>query len=131
MAVTALSNTVVLGSDWHSVSLSSKHSFYLAGIKENKGATDTINPKDVKRISFELGVDMGLSQPLSIGFITLNFDDFTSSDAELNAITAMVKVIGQPSEFKLRPTQIYTADNTCHTTGVTSISINLLPVSFK
>lgn len=131
MTVTALSSTVVLGSDWHSVSLSSKHSFYLAAIKETKGTADTIDPEKVKRISFELGVDVGASEPLSIGFLTLNFDDFTSANHELNKITAMIKVIGYPTEFKIRPSQIYTDDNTCHKEGTTSISVNLLPVSFK
>lgn len=131
MAVSALSTTIVLGSDWHKVSLGSEHSFYLAAVKEQKGSNDTIDPQKVKRISFELGVDMGVTKPLSIGFLTLNFDDVTSSDIEVNKITAMIKGVGYPTDFQIRPTQIYTDDNVCHKEGTTSIGVNLLPVSFK
>ena len=130
MALTALSSTVVLGSDWHKVSLGSMHSFYLVGIKETKGTTDTIDPVKVTRISFELGMNVGATKPLTIGNITLNFNEHTSSDKDVDAVTAMVKAMGYPSEFMMKPVQIYTDDNICHTQGSTTIGVNLLPVSF-
>ena len=131
MAITNIAQTITLGSDWHSVSLGSEHSFYLVGVKENKGSVDTIDPLKVKRVSFELGIDAGVTQPLFIGNLTLNFDEHTSSDKEIDNITSMVRAIGYPTDFKIRPIQIYTDDNKCHVEGTTTIGINIIPVSLK
>jgi hypothetical protein len=131
MAITNIAQTITLGSNWHNISLGSEHSFYLVGVKESKGSTDTIDPINVKRISFELGIDAGVSQPLTIGNLTLNFDEHTSNDKELNVSTAMVRAIGYPTDFKIKPTQIYTDDNKCHVEGITTIGINIIPVSLK
>ena len=123
-----VASVITLDGTWGNVSLSSSNSFYLAGIKESKGTTDTVDPKDVKRVSFEVGIDVEAEAPLTIGMITLNFDEVTSRDAELNAKTALVRCTGYPKDIKIRPIQIYT-DKECFTKDCqTKISVNLKEV---
>lgn len=131
MALTNISSVITLGSDWSSVSLGDYNSFYLIGIKESKGADDTIDPKDVKRLSFEVGIESGITNKyLTIGYLTLNFDEITSSDAELNKVTAMARYIGYPSTFYIRPTEIYT-DKERFTEGTCTLSVNINTVKLK
>ena len=131
MAITNIAQIITLGSDWSEIDLGSDHSFYLVGIKETKGTSDTIDPIKVKRIGFELGIDAGVSQPLIIGSLTLNFDEHTSRDKSLDISTAMVRMIDYPSNFKIRPIQIYTDDNVLHSEGITTIGLNIIPISLR
>ena len=116
MAAQNLSTIVKLDSKptWTKVDLGDLNSFYLIGVKEAKGTTDTTDPKDVKRISFEAGVESGISGAegeesyLNIGYLTLNFEEFTSSDPLLNKVTAMTRYLNFPSVFYIRPTEIFT-----------------------
>lgn len=131
MALTTIGSIINLGSDWAKVDLGDLNSFYLIGIKESKGETDTIDPKDVKRLSFEVGIESGITNKyLTIGYLTLNFDEITSSDAELNKITAMARYIGYPSTFYIRPTEICT-DKERFTEGICTLSININSVKLK
>lgn len=132
MAAQNLSTIVKLDSKptWTKVDLGDLNSFYLIGVKEAKGTTDTIDPKDVKRISFEAGVESGISGAegeesyLNIGYLTLNFEEFTSSDPLLNKVTAMTRYLNFPSVFYIRPTEIFT-DTQKFTVGLTTIGINI------
>ena len=131
MALTNISTVIELRSDWAKVDLGSLNSFYLIGIKESKGVTDTIDPKDVKRLGFEVGIESGISNKyLTIGYITLNFDEITSSDDELNKSTAMTRCLNYPSVFYIRPIEIYT-DKDRFISGTTNIDININSVKLN
>ena len=131
MALTKICDTITLGSDWHDISLGSDNSFYMIAIKEDKGVKDTVDPEDVTKVIFELGIDGGLTTPLSIGYITLNFTEHTSSDAEIDKKTALTRVLNQPSAFKIRPSQVWTEKGLADKNTVTSISVNINTVKFN
>lgn len=132
-----IGSSIELGSNWVSVSLGDLNSFYLIGIKNPaKGATDTIDPKDVKSLSFEVGIDSGATingsnAYLTLNYITLDFNAFTSSDKILNESTALVRCLNYPSTFYIRPTEIFTKDGKKHTTGISSITVNVNAVKLQ
>ena len=132
MSLKNISTLIELGSDWAKVDLGDLNSFYIIGIKESKGDTDTIDPKDVKSLSFEVGIESGIENKyLTIGYLNLNFDDFTSNDKDLNASTAMSRYLNYPSVFYIKPTQIFTANGEKFTAGITNIDININAVKLK
>lgn len=131
MAVTKIIDNVTLDGNWHSVSLGSDlHTFYLIGIKEAKAETDTINPEDITKIGFELGIECGIENKyLTIGRVTLNFGLNTSSDPALDKITAFERCMNYPSSFFIRPIEAYMKDGKILKEGTTSIDVNINAVS--
>ena len=131
MAIKNISTVIELGSDWALVDLEGLNSFYLIGVKEEKGATDTIDPKDVKILNFEVGVESGIKDAdekpvyLSIGHLTLNFDEFTSKNESINKVTAMTRYLNYPSTFYIRPSDVVTYDNIRYVEGTVDIDVNI------
>ena len=100
-----LSNIALDGS-WVKVNLKKYSDFYLIAVKKNSvnKKKDTLNKDCVKKIRFEAAVESGKKNKyLTIGYLTLNFNDLSSSDAELNNISALTKAMGYPSTFFIRP----------------------------
>ena len=100
-----LSNITLDGS-WTRVNLKKYNDFYLIGVKKDKvnKKKDTLNKDCVKKIRFEVAIASGKKNKyLTVNYLTLNFNDMTSSDAELNTITALTKVMNFPSSFYIRP----------------------------
>lgn len=125
MAVTKIIDNVKLDGNWTKVSLGDFNIFYLIGLKEAKALTDTLDPKDIKIINFEIGIESGITNKyLTIGRATLNFKEETSSDKELNEISAFVRCNGYPSEFYIKPIEIITNTGIIKE-GQTSIDINI------
>ena len=109
MAVTKKIDNVRLPMDWVEVDLGGFNAFYLIGIKEAKAVTDTIDPKDIKVINFEIGIESGIDkQYLTIGRVTLNFREETSSNKSLNDITAFTRCTGYPDKFFMKPVEVIT-----------------------
>lgn len=129
MSVTNIIKKVKLNNEWLSVNLGNHNDFFLIAIKGNKEKKDTIDPKDIIKVRFEIGIDSGIKdRPLTIQFVTLNFNDVTSSSNDLNKITAFIKIMNNPSQFYIRPVSIDTVDKTL-TSGDVAISVNVNAVN--
>lgn len=131
MAVTKIIDNIALDGNWHSVSLGNDlHTFYLIGIKEAKAETDTVNSEDVTKVGFELGIESGIENKyLTIGRVALNFGLNTSSDPELDKITAFERCMNYPSNFFIRPVELFMKDGKILREGTTSIDVNVNTVS--
>lgn len=128
MAVTEIIERIIMDGSWAAVDLDTFTSTYVIALKDTISEEDTIDPADVQKITFELGIDSGLVdpiRPITIGRFTINFNDESSSDAEVNAITAFKLVKNIPTQFYIRPVSISTGDTEDETTGSTSIIINV------
>jgi len=125
MSVTNIIKKVKLNQEWLSVNLGSHNDFFLIAIKGNKEKKDIIDPKDIIKVRFEIGIDSGAkNMPLTIQFVTLDFNDTTSSDANTNAITAFARLTNTPNQFYIRPVSIDTVEKTL-TTGEVNITVNI------
>ncbi len=123
MAVEVLYSKIELDGEWSEVTAVAE-STYLIAVKDDI-SPDTIDPKIVKRMNFEIGIDSGIDgHPVSIGRIALNFEDFTSFNEEINERTAFIKLTGVPVLFYIRPINIVT-DKEVVTSGETNIKINV------
>ena len=132
MALKNISGIIELDSPWAKVDLGDLNSFYLIGVKEAKGADDTIDPKDIKLLNFEVGIESGISNTyLTIGYLTLNFDEFTSNDPTVNSVTAMTRYLNYPSIFYIKPKDVVTYTNDKIVKGKASLSININTVKLK
>lgn len=96
---------ITLDGSWTKVQLKKYNDFYLVAMKKDKvSKKDTLNKDCVKKIRFEVAIDSGRkNQYLTINYVTVNFSDLTSSNTELNAISAVSKVTNYPSTFYIRP----------------------------
>lgn len=125
MKIQKIMKKVNLNSGWTKVNLGKFTDFYLIGKKEKKNKSDTIDSTVVQKVRFEIGVDSGIkNKPLTINYINLNFNDITSSDVDLNAITAMTKQVKYPSEFYIKPVEFWDGKNVVKE-GKTSISVTV------
>ena len=132
MAITNISSVIELGSKWSKVDLGDLNSFYLIGIKEEKENSTDIDPKAIKILNFEVGIESGIKDTyLTIGHITLNFDEFTSKDSAINKVTAMTRCLNYPSIFYIKPSDAITYDNVKYAKGNINIDINLNAVKLK
>jgi hypothetical protein len=95
---------VALNKGWKKVNLRKYNDFYLTAVKKDEmGKEDTLNKDCVKRIRFEVAMSSGKKgKYLTFNYITLNFNDITSSDSEVNKITAATKALNYPSTFYIR-----------------------------
>ena len=115
-----------LNTDWIEVSLNKFNDFYLIAQRDKKGhRSDTISKDDVQRVRFEIGVRGFGKSILTIDYKTLNFGDFSSSDAETNSNTAVLKVLNYPSKFFIRPIEIIDVNNVSKKEGKTSIKVGV------
>jgi len=102
MALSNIISKITLG-EWLQTDSDNFNYCYLIAIKGTKQEGDTIDPKDVRRITFELGIDCGISQkPLTIQRFTINFNDEISPNNELNDIARGVRLTNIPNEFYIK-----------------------------
>lgn len=119
-----------LDNNWIKVNLNDD-SFYLIAIKEKvkKLKEKEIESSKVDKIYFEIGIDSGIKyKPITINRISLDFNDETSEDTDINSITAFNRFQGLPKEFYIKPIKIVTYDSVVYSkdieTGI-SIKVNL------
>lgn len=122
-----------MNGEWTKVNLKNKNDFYLIAQRAKKDAKKNAVKKDeVKRIKFEVGIrSFGKKNILTINYITLNFNDISSSDSATNELTAMVKVVNYPSEFYIRPVEICDINNNIISEGKTSILVGINAMQLK
>lgn len=110
MKVKSIYKNINLNNKWKKVNLGNFKDFYLIGLKKNvkKLKKNMIDASEVTKIRFEIGVASGIKkQPLTINYITMNFNDMSSSDVDTNKITALSKHTNFPSTFYIRPVEIW------------------------
>ena len=96
---------ISLDGTWKEVNLKKYNDLYLIGVKKNKinKRKDNLDKDCVKKIRFEIAIESGKKNKyLTVNYATLNFTDMSSSDADLNAITAVTKLLNYPSKFFIR-----------------------------
>ena len=94
-----------LNGEWTKVNLKKYNDFYLIGLKKDNinKKKDTLDKDCVKKIRFEVAIASGKKNKyLTVNYIALNFNDMSSSDAELNNISAVTKATSYPSKFFIR-----------------------------
>lgn len=122
-------NRIRLDGNWVSVNLGNFNDCYVIAIKNQSGKKDTVNPDEVKILTFEIGIDSGIKgSPISISRFSLNFNETSSSDVALDKITAFTRLLNIPSDFYLRAVSIDNGAKSLNK-GETSISININPVN--
>ena len=124
--------SIKLNDSWKKVSLKKHNDFYLVAIKKDMDAkSDTLQKDCVKKIRFEVAVDSGKKgKYLTTNYITLNFNDLSSSDADFNKVTAITKVLNYPSTFYIKAIDM-TGETSTATEGKTSIEIFLNELRLK
>ena len=126
-------NNITLDGSWKKVNLKKYNDFYLIALKKDKMnlKKDTLNKECVKKIRFEIAIASGKKNKyLTTNYLTLNFNDMTSSDASLNNITALAKVLNFPSTFYIRPIDI-TGETSTVTEGRCSIEVYINEMRLK
>ena len=124
-ATRALSNIVVgTNSTYQSIDLLTNSNFYIIGIKGTSKATgDTVDPKDIISIAFELAVDSGESNKyITVGRTILNFNVESSLDKAFNEKSAYNLISRFTPKFYIRPISMETVEGTV-TEGQASVSI--------
>lgn len=122
-----------LDNSWTKVNLKKYNDFYLIGLKKDKinKKKDTLDKDCVKKIRFEVAIDSGKKNKyLTVNYITLNFTDLSSSDNQLNSISALTRVTNYPSTFYIRPVDI-TGETSTVNEGRCSIEIYLNEMRLK
>ena len=108
MVVKKIMKRVNLDSKWIKVNLKGNNDFYIIARKNKARKSDTVDPATIQKIRFEVAIESGVKDgPLTVSYISVNFNDITSSDTEVNKITAMMKYINFPSEFYIRAIELY------------------------
>ena len=123
-------NKLKLDGTWIKVSVND-NSFYLIAIKEKakklKEKEKEIESNKVNKIYFEIGIDSGIKdKPIAINRISLDFNDETSDNEDINSITAFTRVQGLPKEFYIRPIKIIDYTSTVYSKDIeTAIAIKV------
>lgn len=121
-------NKLKLDGTWIKVSVND-NSFYLIAIKEKakKLKEKEIESNKVNKIYFEIGIDSGIKdKPITINRISLDFNDETSDNEDINSITAFTRVQGLPKEFYIRPIKIIDYTSTVYSKDIeTAIAIKV------
>lgn len=117
---------VVLNDEWKKITLKKHNDFYLTAIKADKTSRkDTLNKNCVRKIRFEIAVDSGKKDKyMTINYISLNFNDASSSDKVFNECSAIAKVVNYPSTFYIKAIDM-TGESSVVCEGETSISVYL------
>ena len=123
---------VELNAEWKKVTLKKYNDFYLTAVKAAKdGKKDTLNKDCVRKIRFEIAVAGGKKNSyMTVNYLTLNFNDLSSSNAEFNAISAITKVTNFPSTFYIKAIDM-TGESSTVSEGSTSIEIYLNELRLK
>lgn len=122
-----------LDGKWTKVNLKKYNDFYLIGLKKDKinKRKDTLDKECVKKIRFEVAIASGKKDKyLTVNYVTLNFADTSSSDAELNNISALTKVTNYPSKFFIRAVDM-TGESSTVNEGRCSIEVYLNEMRLK
>ena len=99
---------------------------YLTAIKGAKTDSDTISLDKLKYVILELGIESGISgKPITVANIKLNFSEQTSTNAELNAKTAMTKIGVYPANLYYR-VLAFADESKEYKSGSLPVSINTL-----
>ena len=116
--------SIKLNDSWKKITLKKYNDFYLVAIKKEKDSKkDTLQKDCVKKIRFEVAVDSGKKgKYLTTNYITLNFNDLSSSDADFNKVTAITKVLNYPSTFYIKAIDM-TGETSTAIDGRTSIEV--------
>lgn len=124
--------SIKLNDSWKKVTLKKYNDFYLVAIKKEKDSKkDTLQKDCVRKIRFEVAVDSGKKgKYLTTNYITLNFNDLSSSDADFNKVTAITKVLNYPSTFYIKAIDM-TGETSTATEGKTSIEIYVNELRLK
>ena len=114
---------------WKEINLKNLNDFYLIAIKGNKKSKkDILDPKDVKKIKFEIAAETGVKNKyITVSYLNLNFDDISSSDIELNKITGYTKQVKGPSKFFIRIIEVIDNKNMSYKEGNLNIKVNINP----
>lgn len=127
MAVSKIIEKITIG-DWKKTDIDSLNSCYLIAVKGDKQASDEIDPKDIIRISFEIGIDCGITnKPMTINRVNISFKDIISPNNELNNKVAFALLTNIPSEFYIRVIAIDDGKKQIEE-GSVNISINTNPL---
>ena len=103
----------------------------MIAIKNKKATADTIDPEVVDQIDLEIGIDSGItSKPITISYVTLNFSDVSSSDKEINNLTAFKCLQNLPLQFFIKVAAVRNNFKT-FTEGKTSIDLNVNSISVR
>lgn len=123
---------VNLNGEWKKITLKKYNDFYLMAIKANKvGKKDTLNKDCVRKIRFEVAVPSGKKNKyMTVNYLTLNFNDLSSSNPEFNAVSAITKVTTFPSTFYIKAIDM-TGETKTVTEGKTSIEVYLNELRLK
>lgn len=124
--------SIKLNDSWKKVTLKKYNDFYLVAIKKEKDSKkDTLQKGCVRKIRFEVAVASGKKgKYLTTNYITLNFNDLSSSDADFNKVTAITKVLNYPSTFYIKAIDM-TGETSTATEGQTSIEIYVNELRLK
>ena len=116
--------SIKLNDSWKKITLKKYNDFYLVAIKKEKDSKkDTLQKDCVKKIRFEVAVDSGKKgKYLTINYITLNFNDLSSSNADFNKVTAITKLLNYPSTFYIKAIDM-TGETSTAIDGSTSIEV--------
>lgn len=125
--VTSILSRIKLNNTWVTVDAENFDTCYFIAVKETAAKTDTINPEDIKIITFEIGIDSGIKdKPITVSRFAINFNDYTSSDEETNKLTGFAK-LNVPGSFYIKPVSMDDGKKTI-TTGEVAIALNINPV---
>ena len=125
------SGLIELKNSWSKVDLGGLHSFYLIGIKDSNISEGAIDAKDVTQLGFEIGIESGITDVyLPIGYLNLNFKEFTSNDSSVNEKTALSRYLNYPDVFYIKPVEICT-DKEIFTSGSTNIFVKINTVKLN
>lgn len=132
MTVKKIMKNVCLNDGWTKVDLGKFTDFYMIAKKgSKKKKSDTIEASLIHRVRFEVGIASGIkNKPLTISYITLNFNDVTSTDLDINNITAMVKHTKFPSVFYIKPVEFWDGKNIIKE-GKTSMDITVTALALE
>lgn len=128
--VTEIIDSIDFTDDWESVELDTGlHTAYLIAIKGDKSDTDVCDLDAVVAVTLEIGIESGVTnQYLTILRPTLYFNQFTSSNEEMNKKSAFVRLDNLPTEFYIKVLGVQTFDKSYHS-GTLDISFNVNPVN--
>lgn len=124
MALSKIISKLTLG-QWLQTDIDGFNYCYLIAVKGTKQASDTIDPKDVRRITMEIGIDCGVTgKPLTIQRVNINFNDEISPNNELNDLVRAVRLTNVPNEFYIKVVSVDDGKKEI-TEGSVSIEINV------
>ena len=124
MALSKIISKLTLG-QWLQTDIDGFNYCYLIAVKGTKQDGDVVDPKDVRRIVFEIGIDCGVNgKPLTIQRVNINFNDEISPNNELNDLVRGVKLANIPNEFYIKAVSVDDGKKEI-TSGNVAIEINV------